>query len=82
MELYLFEKGVECISKIDLSQTLKHLTKKKPIDIAERTAFAHYLNLLYSWANDETKLEIINLATPYTKDRSSHVRNYIKTIVQ
>ena len=81
-QLYLFEKGVECVSKIDISQTLEYLTNKKLSDLAERTAFAHYLNLLNSWANDEIKLEIINLATPYIKDRSSHVRNYIKTIVQ
>ena len=80
-QLLLFEKGVECVSKINIRRTLDHLAKKKLTDLPERTAFAHYLNLMYSWANDEIKLEIVNLATPYIKDRSSHVRNYIKTIV-
>ena len=78
----LFESGVTCLLQIDLASTLGHLVKKEPKDIGERTAYAHFLNLAYTLVDDEAREKIRDMATPYVKDRSSHVRKYIKEIIQ
>ena len=78
----LFESGVTCLLQIDSASTLEHLAKKEPKDIGERTAFAHFLNLAYVLVDDEAREKIIDMATPYIKDRSSHVKKYIRDIIQ
>ena len=90
-QLDLFEATVITASKLDVSSVILILSKKKLSTIPERTSFAHFLNIMYNYSTSNQKirrnqeyakacLRIKELAEPYLKDRSIHVRNYLNTI--
>ncbi len=86
-QLDLFETTVKAASELDVSSVILILSKKNLNTIPERTSFAHFLNIIHQYSKKQkgqeyTKacLKIKELAEPHLKDRSIHVRNYLKTI--
>jgi len=86
-QLDLFEETVIAVSELDVSSTILLLSKKDIITIPERTIFAHFLNIMYLYSKkkkgqeySKACLKIKELAEPHLKDRSIHVRNYLKKI--
>ena len=86
-QLDIFEATVIAASKLDVSSVILILSKKELSTIPERTSFAHFLNIVYQYSKKrkgqeyvKACLKIKELAEPYLKDRSIHVRNYLKTI--